>query len=491
MGDRHRRLGEGDLVGHLRLPGVGDERGRDGRVDPHPAPAFVEQGQDLVEAVRARTRRTVVAEQVHVEVDRVIPRRAVELRHPLLVEPARAEGIGHRGQERHVVAPAGLSAKADAVDPGIAVVDRGGDVRDVAPGGIVRHGHARRLDQVLAVHDHGALAVERRRVELAVRRQSAAHGGQEVVDVVVRTEIERFEPAPRPPDRRLVHADRHHVELAALGGDVGGDALPQRPFLERHPVDRDAGIGLLEMAGQLLHLDHVAVVDGRDGDLARQGRRSENRRGGPGERCLQRLHVFPPGRAVVVDPESYWPLADPSNRIQPLSGTIFSGFRRSSPISVRNCKFPGRVFRPLHPRSRPDGGSNSSSPPPAPVAGLPESSGTSTRQASRRPCPPSCAMRRAIHSTNAVRVMRLLRASPPMTAEREGLRRRFVPCWRLELRTPPVGRPAMRPPTPDGGHGRGFGHGAEPPRSPSRPRLHVPRRSGAEPRRSGAEPRQE
>ena len=61
------------------------------------------------------------------------------------------------------------------------------------------------------------------------------------------------------------------------------------------------------------------------------------------------------------------------------------------------------------------------------------------------------------------------REAGPTVAEREGLRRRSAPCWRFEPRAPPPGRPAMRPPPPASGQGRGFGHEAELPRSPSRP----------------------
>ena len=160
-----------------------------------------------------------------------------------------------------------------------------------------------------------ALAAERRRIDLAVRRQSAAHGGEDVVDVVVGTEIELLEPAARAPDRCFVHADRHDVELAALGSDVGGHALSQRPFFERHPVDGDAGIGILEVTGQLLHLDHVAVVYGRNGDLAGHRGRTDSRRRYSGERSMKQLHVFPPDRPSLVDHERDWRPGRSSTRI--------------------------------------------------------------------------------------------------------------------------------------------------------------------------------
>jgi hypothetical protein len=67
------------------------------------------------------------------------------------------------------------------------------------------------------------------------------------------------------PDRRLVHADRHDVELTTTGGDVLRHTLAQDVFLERHPLDGMTGL-LGEVVGETLHADHVTVVHGRDGD---------------------------------------------------------------------------------------------------------------------------------------------------------------------------------------------------------------------------------
>ena len=105
-----------DLVGDGRVLRVGHEGGGDGGVDPHAALALLEQRQVLVEAVGRGARRAGVLHQVDVELQRVLPFRLVELRLPVLVEPARAEGVRHGGQEGHVLAPAGLAAQADAVD---------------------------------------------------------------------------------------------------------------------------------------------------------------------------------------------------------------------------------------------------------------------------------------------------------------------------------------------------------------------------------------
>ena len=194
-----RALRERDLVGDLALLGIGDERGGDGRVDPHAALALVVERKDLVEAVRARSRRAVLLQQVDVGGDRVMPRLALELRLPAHVEPLAAVAVDHGGDERHVVAPARLAAQADAVDARLRVVDLGRGVAHLVPGRPLGEGHAGLVGQVLAVHQHRALAVERRGVELAVDRQAVAHRRQQVVDVVAGVGLDLGEPALLAP----------------------------------------------------------------------------------------------------------------------------------------------------------------------------------------------------------------------------------------------------------------------------------------------------
>jgi hypothetical protein len=183
-------------------------------------------------------RRAGVLHQLDVEVERVLPFRLIELRLPVLVEPARAERVGGRGQERHVLAPAGLAAQADAVDA--VAGDLARRVGDEVPGRRVRHGEAGLLEQVGAIHHHRALAIERRGVELAVGGQAGADRRQQIVDVIVGAEIvERDQPALLGPDRHFIGADGEHVELAALGGDVGRHLLAQRVLLQRDPLEAD------------------------------------------------------------------------------------------------------------------------------------------------------------------------------------------------------------------------------------------------------------
>ena len=111
--------------------------------------------------------------------------------------------------------------------------------------------------------------------------EPVTHGRQDVVDVVVGAQpVQRDKPAVGAPDRRFVHADGHDVELAALGGDVGGDALAQHVFLERDPLDTDAGL-CGELIGVALHPDHIAVVhscDGYRGVLGKACARNDGKR---------------------------------------------------------------------------------------------------------------------------------------------------------------------------------------------------------------------
>ena len=143
------------------------------------------------------------------------------------------------------------------------------------------HLHAGLVGQVLAVHQHRAFAVERCSEQLAVDGQTVAHCGQQVVHVVGGVGFQLLQPALLAPDGRLVHADRHHVELAALGGDVGRDALAQHAFFERDPLELDVGVGLLEVLAELLHLDHVAVVHGGNHEFGLRVR------SGAAQRCRQ------------------------------------------------------------------------------------------------------------------------------------------------------------------------------------------------------------
>jgi hypothetical protein len=130
--------------------------------------ALKEHRQVLVVAVGGRAGGAIVVHQVEIVGKNRLPLRAVELRLPVLVEPAGAVGIGHRGQEGHVLTPARLAAEANAVDAIVGIVHRRGGLLDVIPGWGVRDGDAGCLREVRAIVDERGLAIEGHGEELAV-----------------------------------------------------------------------------------------------------------------------------------------------------------------------------------------------------------------------------------------------------------------------------------------------------------------------------------
>ena len=63
-------------------------------------------------------------------------------------------------------------------------------------------------------------------MQCAVQAQTIAHRGQKIVFIVVVGQvIQGGQPAALCPDRYFVSAYGHHVELAAIGGNIGGHPL--------------------------------------------------------------------------------------------------------------------------------------------------------------------------------------------------------------------------------------------------------------------------
>ena len=75
---------------------------------------------------------------------------------------AAAERVRQGRQECHVLAPPGLAAEADAVDLAVAIGNFIGRLSDEVPAGVL--GHLRLGEQVLAVHQHRAFAIDARDV---------------------------------------------------------------------------------------------------------------------------------------------------------------------------------------------------------------------------------------------------------------------------------------------------------------------------------------
>ena len=80
-----------DLVGNLRILRIGHKGGGDRRIDPHAAFTGIEQRQILVETIRGGTGRAGIFHQIEIEGESVLPFRLIELRLPVLIEPAGAE----------------------------------------------------------------------------------------------------------------------------------------------------------------------------------------------------------------------------------------------------------------------------------------------------------------------------------------------------------------------------------------------------------------
>ena len=165
-------------------------------------------------------------------------------------------------------------------------MDLGCQVLDFSPGWFVADLYTSLVGQILAVHQHGAFAVERCSVQLAADRQAIAHGRQQIVNVIGGVGLEFGKPALFAPNRGFVHADGHDVELTAFGGDVGGDALAQHTFFQRDPFEGDAGIGSFKCLAVFLHFDHVTVVHGGNDEFRCRVGHSGDQAKGQCQRCF-------------------------------------------------------------------------------------------------------------------------------------------------------------------------------------------------------------
>src|SRR5206468_13038709 len=188
------------------------------------------------EAAARRAGLAVLAHEIDVEVDRRLRGRRRQLRLPLHVEPLTAEGVDDGCQRRTELTPAGQRARTDPVLIARRLVELRRERLDLRPRRMQRHLQARRLEKLLVVVGHRALAVEGQRVLVALVRKREADLRDDVAEVVrlrrarselaeVRLEVDY--PLVLRPDRYLVGADGRNVELAAAGRDVGGDLLPQ------------------------------------------------------------------------------------------------------------------------------------------------------------------------------------------------------------------------------------------------------------------------
>ena len=216
---------------------------------------------------------TVLADQLGVELDRCGEFRGVDLRVPVLVEPGSAEGVHHGGQRCEDLAPAGLAAQADALHARGCAVGLGGQVGDLVPGGLLRHGQALGVEDVLAVHQEGGLAVERFAVELAVLAGQGGRVGRQDVRLVelgvLGHVVQRRQPAVGGVERDLVVGQRRDVVLAGLAGELLADLGPDVVLRQDRVVDPDAGFLGEVIRGEPLQVLHLGVVHHQDIDAVR------------------------------------------------------------------------------------------------------------------------------------------------------------------------------------------------------------------------------
>ena len=194
-----------------------------------------------------------------------------ELGVPVLVEPTSTVSVDHCVQRRQLLTPARETTQADSVDA--RAVDRLRRRRHLVPRRVVRHIDARGGQEVLAVHQHRGLAIERHRVEVAVVAERPPDAGYEVVGRVGRILGDEwgevFDPSLLGPQRNLVRADREEVIATALGRHVLGHLLPELVLGQGHDIDLDTRVRALEVGDELFQVGHRGVVDSRQSDRAR------------------------------------------------------------------------------------------------------------------------------------------------------------------------------------------------------------------------------
>ena len=107
---------------------------------------------------------------------------------------------------------------------------------NIGPAVIVADFHTSGISQIFAIHNHGRFAIERRCVERTVVGQTGAHGGQNIVNVILGAKVQRLDPTSSTPDWSFLHADVDDVVLAAASGCIGRDLLAQNTLFQSNPI---------------------------------------------------------------------------------------------------------------------------------------------------------------------------------------------------------------------------------------------------------------
>ena len=144
------------------------------------------------------------------------------------------------------------------------VVELGREVGDLVPGGLVRHGQALGLEEVLAIHREGRLAIEGLAVDLALVAEGLRHRLHDVAlvegGVAIGLLREVGDPAVLGIDRDLEVRERGDVILTRLRRELLADLVADVILRHHGVVDLDAR-GLGEVVGrELLQVDHLRVV---------------------------------------------------------------------------------------------------------------------------------------------------------------------------------------------------------------------------------------
>src|SRR5947209_3304625 len=131
-----------------------------GGIIEHRAFALRHQIQALLPARGGSSWLSILLQQCSVRRDCLLHRRSVQLRLPLLVEPAAAKGVDHSIKRCHVHTPASLTTKKNTDSTGCRIIQLLSKLSDLAPCGMEWHGQMVLCEDLLVVHQETALAVE-------------------------------------------------------------------------------------------------------------------------------------------------------------------------------------------------------------------------------------------------------------------------------------------------------------------------------------------
>src|ERR1700676_163887 len=103
---------------------------------------------------------------------------------PFFVKPPAAERVDERTDVGHVLSPARLAPKANAIYAIVPVSQFVGKSLDLFVGGLVGHLQALCREQILAIERHRTFRIEWKRIEFIVIGQTISHGLEQVIEVI-------------------------------------------------------------------------------------------------------------------------------------------------------------------------------------------------------------------------------------------------------------------------------------------------------------------